>query len=114
MSKLLDTQVRDAVGGMFINGSDFEQGLVLKVVKMEPVKADNPKYGAQKEGNGLKQGETWEYTFETETGVEKTFKSTSARLAGAVSRLDPEVGTKLKIVRSGTGTDTMWSAEVVE
>ena len=53
------------------------------------------------------------YSLKTESGSVKTFKNASARLAGAISRLDPEAGVKVKITRSGEGYDVKWNVELV-
>lgn len=114
MSKLLDPQTREQLTGQFLKGADFEgEGLALAILSMKAEKADDPKYGVKEDGNGLKAGETWVYTFETENGTQKVFKNSSARLSGAISRLDPETGTKLRIKRSGESYDTEWSVELV-
>jgi len=114
MDKIIPDNVRDEIGGSFLSGADFEQGLTLTIVSMTAVAADSPKFGSKDGGNGLKAGETWEYILETENGAQKVFKSTSARLAGAISRINPSKGDKLFIKRSeDKGYDTTWEVNAV-
>ena len=101
--------------GKYLSSKDFSQGgMTLKIMAVGVVSESDPKYGAQKDGRGLLQGQTWMYTFQNELGNEIYFKSVSVRLAGAMARLNPEPETMVSVKREGTGIDTKWYVSLAD
>jgi hypothetical protein len=102
----------DGAPSNFIKSSEFEgKGLILKVVGVEPIKANNPDYGAtdkdwlcQKEI--LNEGETFRYTFLDESGQERIYNTKSAVFFISFKNLNPEVDSRIIIKRIGKGRET--------
>jgi hypothetical protein len=105
-------QVKEAFGGNFIKGEEFENGLTL-TIKSEPVfvQVSDPKYGF-KEGHP-KEGMTVRYSFVDGNGVDRTFETTSVRFKQAVENSGVNIGGTVKITRSGSGMNTSYEAELI-
>lgn len=106
----------------YLKAEDFKNGIRLEVVAFKTILSKNPKFGAVEtewmfKADKLKLGETFSYTFKTMSNEdfavpeEKTFESKSAPFFIAFSNLDPEVGDKIWIKRSGEGTKTQYVIE---
>lgn len=114
-------------GGKFIKADEFLKGLALEVVGFETIVAENKKFGADekdylfKEGK-LKEGEAFRYAFKTfeKEGdkdffeEERTVESKSTAFFIAFSNLNPEVGDKVWITKTGKGDSTRYTAEMYE
>lgn len=107
----------------FLKGEDFDKGIAVEVKGFSTIVAKDPKYGAEEKdwlftSGKLKKGETFQYLFTTipvdsiDIATDKKYESKSAPFFIAFSKVDPEVGDKIWIKRSGKGTKTTYLAEI--
>lgn len=113
------SEAADRAGGYFVKGVEFEKGLTVQAVKVEKVKASNPKYGAQEKDKIcqqeiLEEGETFEYTLQTPEGEERKLNSSSFPLFIGFRQAEIEPNDWVKITRTGKGDKTRYTVEKVE
>ena len=101
-------QMPISVGGKFIKGSDFDNGVTATITAPPELVETNPKYGFTE---GPNKGKTVRYYFKDANG-DRIFDSKSSRFATAISKY--EVGDTLQITRNSAGTDTTYSMKKVE
>ncbi len=104
----------------WIKASEFEgDGLKLKALKVEKVKASNPQYGAEEddlfvEREVLKVGETLRYNFLTPEGTTRKIDSTSVPLFVGFKKADIKPEDWVHIQRSGQAKQTRYTVEKIE
>lgn len=108
------------VGGKWIKASEFEgEGLTLKIKKVEKVRANNPKYGAEEKDYLVKNeilevGETFKYLFEDAEGNEREHDSASTPMFIGFQQAELEGGEWVKIRREGKMDKTRYFVEKIE
>lgn len=108
------------VGGKWIKASEFEgKGLTLTIVRVEKVKANNPKYGAEEKDYLVKNeilevGETFKYVFQDEAGEEREHDSASTPMFIGFKQADIEAGDTVTIRREGKADKTRYFVEKVK
>lgn len=109
-------------GGEWIKGEEFNgDGLTLQIVKVERMKANNPKYGALAtdsivKNEYLEEGETFRYVFKNKQGVERKIDSKSMPLFIGFSSVREalEPGDWVHIKREGERDETRYYVEKVD
>ena len=96
-------QMPISVGGKFIKGSDFDNGVTATITAPPELVETNPKYGFTE---GPNKGKTVRYYFKDANG-DRIFDSKSSRFATAISKF--EVGDTVHIKREAAGTDTTYA-----
>ena len=97
------------VSGDFFKAEDFtETPTVLRITRApEYDTVNDPKFGND-------EGKAYFYHFEDEQGNEKTWQSTSKRMAKAFNDAQVDVGDYIAISRTGEGYDTQYAVEKVD
>jgi hypothetical protein len=116
---LFDKEIMDkaeAMSSSWLKGTDFENGLTLKITHTEKIKSQ---YGAKAEDsmvekNILEEGETFRYLFEDAQGVAKKHDSSSMPFFIAMQQVEMNYGDWLFIKREGKGDRTRYTAEIVD
>lgn len=118
-----DDEVMEAaekLGGDWVKAEEFDgDGLILQAVKVERMKATNPKYGAQEADAIVKreilaEGETFKYYFKTTSGDDRKLDSKSFPLFIAFKEAETEPGDWVKIQRTGKASETRYTVTKVE
>lgn len=104
-------------GGAWVKASEFEGGLTLQVIKVEKVRPNNPKYGADDKNYLVKEeildeGETFRYHFKDAEGNERQHDSSSAPMCIGFQQANVEPEDWVKITRTGKTDKTRY--EVVK
>ena len=105
-------------GGAWIKGVEFEGGLVLQVMKVEKVRPNNPKYGAEEKNylvkeEILEEGETFRYHFRDTEGNERQHDSSSAPMCIGFQQANVEPEDWVMITRTGKTDKTRYTVEKV-
>lgn len=105
----------NAMGGMWLKGSDFENGLTVQIKSVEKVSS---KYGATEDSKMvekgiLEEGETFRYVFFDSEGHERKMDSNSMPFFIGMQNAEINIEDWLKITREGKGEKTRYYVEKV-
>lgn len=107
------------VGGKWIKAGEFEgEGLTLTIKRVEKVRANNPKYGAEEKDYLVKNeilevGETFKYIFEDAEGNEREHDSASTPMYIGFKQAEIEAGDLIKVKREGDRDKTRYYVQKV-
>lgn len=122
---VVPVEVKKSAGGKFIKAEEFDNGLVLEVVGFGKIKSDDADYGGKAEdylvtSGRLEVGETFKYTFRSIVNEDdpesfpedRVLESKSAALFIPFVDLDPDIGDRVWIKRSGKAKNTRYVVEL--